>query len=78
LRWLAARFQKSINLVSLFLGKLRVIHREACLWLSAPSTLVRGKSLIYTSAYLSTTSFVALMSGIQYVKFPPILVIFSS
>jgi len=39
-------FQKLINKVSLFIGKLRVTHREAYLRLSAPSTLVSGKSII--------------------------------
>jgi len=41
-----SHFQKMIYEVSLFLGNLQVTHREACLWLSAPSTLVSGKSLI--------------------------------
>lgn len=39
-------FQNLINKVSLFIDKLRVTHREACLRLNALSTLVGEKSLI--------------------------------
>jgi hypothetical protein len=42
-------FQKTINEVSLFIGKLRVTHREACLWLSAPLTMVVKRALLYFS-----------------------------
>jgi len=54
-RLTASHFQNCINKVSLFIGKLFVTHKRSF-------TSGKWKGPYFTSAYLSTTSFVALTS----------------